>query len=202
MEGLLISEVAESAGTSSSAVRLYERLRLVDDKSTIASGPSSPTSGLGPSSKLALSMLKRDGILKFAIAAAVALTMGSVSAAAATTTVATSAPIAITIADGSITLSSSSVVAGVVRFTLTNTSVALHEIDVVRAPQGIDKLPVTPRGNFNEHTKLATVVREAVKIQPKATRSFQVRLTKGTYALLDNLPGHFAKRELAGLTVT
>ena len=148
-------------------------------------------------------MLSRRWMISSAVAVivtAMPMTVGSARVGAAT--VSTSAPIVITIADGSITLSASSTVAGVVRFTLTNVGAVLHEIDVVRAPQGIDKLPVTPRGNFNEHTNLATVVRESVKIQPKATRSFQVRLTKGTYALLDNLPGHFAKHELAALTVT
>lgn len=110
--------------------------------------------------------------------------------------------ITITMGDHSLALSHTSAPHGIVSFTLANPSSIAHEIDIVRTVLTATKLPTKPSGQFNEHTPQARVVKEAVKIGVRATRTFTAQLSAGHYVLVDNLPGHYRDGEAVDLTIT
>ena len=140
------------------------------------------------------------------IATALVLAVGHAAASATDATTATAkstrhAPVTITMAEHALTLSSHTAPAGVVTFVVFNPSPVAHEIDIVRTQLGPTALPTKPNGQFNEHTKQARVVKEAVKIKPGASRTFTARLTAGHYVIVDNLPGHFRYGEATEFTI-
>lgn len=86
-------------------------------------------------------------------------------------------------------------------FRLVNGDTILHEIDIVQTTLGPTGLPLKTNGQFNEHAPGIKVVKEAVKIKAGATRQFTATLRRGTYVLVDNLPGHYKNGEATTLTV-
>lgn len=126
-------------------------------------------------------------------------------AASATTTTAASkrqAPLNITMAEHTLTLSLHTAPHGVVTFVLGNPSTVPHEIDIVKTLLAPNALPTKPNGQFNEHTAQARVMKEAVKVKPGTTRTFTARLAAGHYVIIDNLPGHYHDGEATDLTIT
>lgn len=136
------------------------------------------------------------------LALAAAMPIGATRAEAAATAAGRTSSITITVVTGSITLSPTSAPAGLVSFKLVNPDSIAHEIDIVRTRLGAKNLPVKPSGQFNERTLQAKVVKEAVKVAPRATRAFSARLTADSYVLVDNLPGHYHAGEATVLTIT
>lgn len=148
------------------------------------------------------------GLLCVLGCAAGPLAIGGVTAAtvasATTTTAAVSraAPISITMAAHTLTLSTHTAPHGVISFVLANPTTVAHEIDIVKTLLAPGALPTKTNGQFNEHTTQARVVKEAVKIKPGATRTFTARLAAGHYVVVDNLPGHYHDGEASDLTIT
>ena len=148
--------------------------------------------------------MSKRGVVAGAVlfALAVATPIGATRAEAAAKTAGRTSPITITVLTGSITLSQASAPAGLVSFKLVNSDTIAHEVDIVRTRLGAKNLPVKPSGQFNERTPQAKVVKEAVKVAARATRSFSTRLAADSYVVLDNLPGHYHSGEATVLTIT
>ena len=141
-------------------------------------------------------------VAAFVFAFAFANTTGAASATTTTVAPKLQAPLNITMAEHTLTLSLHTAPHGVVTFVLGNPSTVAHEIDIVKTLLAANALPTKPNGQFNEHTAQARVVKEAVKVKPGTTRTFTARLAAGHYVILDNLPGHYHDGEATDLTIT
>ena len=87
-------------------------------------------------------------------------------------------------------------------FALVNPDTTAHEVDIVRTALPPTSLPTKASGQSNEGTTQAGVVKEAVKVGPRRSRTFTARLSMGSYVIVDNLPGHYRAGETVALTIT
>ena len=86
--------------------------------------------------------------------------------------------------------------AGKVRFTVSNRGRITHEFVVLHTKTRADALPVKG-GRASE----AGNVGETGDVVPGTTKSVQIKLPPGHYALICNLPGHYQAGQHADLTV-
>jgi uncharacterized cupredoxin-like copper-binding protein len=115
---------------------------------------------------------------------------------AATGSAAGSSQITATETEWSVSTSTPSVAAGVVRITVTNDGKLPHELVVLRTSKPSDALGTGSR--IPESGSAG----EASDIAPGATKTFTVRLTPGHYSLVCNLPAHYMQGMHADLEVT
>ncbi len=97
------------------------------------------------------------------------------------------------------TISPSSVPAGKVKFTATNSGTILHEMVVLKVKNGFDQLPVNVKTNkISESTNVG----EVGNVPKGKTKSKTLKLKKGSYAIVCNIAKHYGLGMRAGLTVT
>jgi uncharacterized cupredoxin-like copper-binding protein/mono/diheme cytochrome c family protein len=101
-----------------------------------------------------------------------------------------------TIQDMSISLSSSTAPAGKVSFVVTNKGPSTHEFVVLSTKTPADKFPIASfegeANRFNEDAAGIINVGEAGEIQPGKTKTLTIDMAPGHYAIICNLPGHYA----------
>lgn len=90
-----------------------------------------------------------------------------------------------------------SVKAGTVSFAVRNGGKAKHEIEIIRTAKRASSLPV--KGG---KAVAPDELKEIENIQPGATRTLAVKLTRGHYILICNLPGHYQGGMRRDLNVT
>ena len=139
-----------------------------------------------------------------AVAAAAAGCGNSTSAQEPKTTASTQAPAAQapgghavngTVNEFSVSLSSAKVAAGQVTFKVTNTGKLPHEFVILKTHKPAAKLGSGPRVPEQGH------VGEIGGLAPGATKSVTVRLRRGHYSVVCNLPSHYKMGMHADLTV-
>ena len=106
--------------------------------------------------------------------------------------------VGVTLQDFTVTLDPASVPAGEVTFDTTNQGAEIHEFEIVRTD--------TPAGDFEVTDDVADfgdgeIVDEVENIAPGTGADLTVNLSAGTYAVVCNLPGHYAQGMHADLTV-
>lgn len=136
--------------------------------------------------------------------AAFALTLVLTGTALATTPYAQTkrhhATVVVTETEWHITLSHTSAPAGSVTFEVRNRGKLPHELIVVRTARSAAKLPV--RGTEVDVKAAGTLVGKVAAIEPGKTTRITVRLEKGRYVLLCNLPAHYKQGQFAAFDVT
>lgn len=89
--------------------------------------------------------------------------------------------------------------AGKIRFVVTNKGDLEHELEVVRWAKKPGKIPVkNHKASFNEKREVG----EVEDIEPGQTKRFTVRLKRGKYVLLCNIPGHYELGQYRRFRVT
>jgi len=101
-----------------------------------------------------------------------------------------------TLSEMKITNSASTVAAGKVKFTVTNSGQTMHELVVLRTPTLAAKLPVNA-GLASE----AGHVGEVSDLAAGATKTMTLNLKPGHYALICNIAGHYMAGMYSDLTV-
>jgi uncharacterized cupredoxin-like copper-binding protein len=102
----------------------------------------------------------------------------------------------------SIRVDQQTVKSGTVTFDVTNWSRSvLHEMLVVSVDNPTAPLPYDyPQARVPEDQ--VKVLGEAADLQPNISKTFEVKLTPGSYLLICNLPGHYAAGMAVPLSVT
>lgn len=97
-------------------------------------------------------------------------------------------------------LSKDSAKSGEVTFHVTNNaSSETHEFVIVKTDQSADSLPLDADGNVDEDQ--IDVVDEVEDLEPGNSEDLTVNLPAGHYALICNLPDHYAQGMHADFTV-
>jgi uncharacterized cupredoxin-like copper-binding protein len=99
-------------------------------------------------------------------------------------------PVTASLKEFSITLGRATASPGSVTFNVTNAGTILHEFVVLDTDTAAGSLVVTADGTVSEDG--LTVVDEIEDIAVGATPSLTVNLTAGHYAIICNVPGHYA----------
>jgi uncharacterized cupredoxin-like copper-binding protein len=112
-----------------------------------------------------------------------------------------STPVKVTLgtpSEYSITPSRTTVKAGKTTFVVANSGAVTHELNIIRVPSAKTTLPKgTSAAQVREKGKIAAV--EGLKAGTR--RTISVTLTRGTYQLFCNIPGHYAAGMRASITV-
>ena len=110
------------------------------------------------------------------------------------------ADVIVTLRDDGITLSQESAAAGELRFDGVNQGSLTHEIEVLAVPEGVDANAL-PLEDGVAATDALELKDEAEDIAPGTSASLSLDLAPGTYAVMCNLPGHYANGMHATFTV-
>ena len=122
-------------------------------------------------------------------------TTTSSSAAAAKT----AGPIAIKMTDMAIAPADSTAAAGDVTFDITNDGKQVHEIVVIKTDKkAADLGPADAEGKVSETGSQG----ETGDMEAGTSKTLTLKLDKGHYALICNIPGHYAAGMYADLTVS
>jgi uncharacterized cupredoxin-like copper-binding protein len=88
---------------------------------------------------------------------------------------------------------SATIDSGDVTFSARNEGSSVHELEVFTVPDGVDATSLEVTNNVaNTEAAGMNVVDEVEDIAPGTTADVTVNLQPGTYALICNLPGHYA----------
>lgn len=131
-----------------------------------------------------------------AIAAPLAL---AVAMLAGCTSTGGEADVTVSLRDDAVELAPDTIEAGSVTFAATNEGTVTHEIEVFAGDVDPSTLPIE---NNVASTEGLTLVDEIEDITPGSTASLTVELVPGTYVVMCNLPGHFARGMVAVLEVS
>ena len=113
--------------------------------------------------------------------------------------------VAVTLAQWSITLSSATVPAGAITFSVTNAGTIPHEFVVLSTDTAAADFPIGSfegEANRIDEDKVGTNVGETGDMQPNTTKSISIDLTPGHYAFVCNLPAHYGQGMHIDFTVT
>ncbi|HLB44840.1 MAG TPA: hypothetical protein VJK49_05590 [Candidatus Limnocylindrales bacterium] len=114
----------------------------------------------------------------------------------------TRSDVTVTLTDYLIEASPTTVPAGEVRLAITNDGDTLHEVEVFTLPAGIDAAGLTVTSHVADTDSAGMeVIDEVEGIIPRGTPNLTVTLAPGRYALICNLPTHYALGMHATLTV-
>jgi uncharacterized cupredoxin-like copper-binding protein len=102
------------------------------------------------------------------------------------------ADVVVTLRDDGITLSDESPEAGEITFEGVNEGTATHEFEIFRVPEGVDADALPVEDNTAAAAEMLEVVDEVEDIAPGTSATLPVDLEPGAYAVLCNLPGHYA----------
>jgi uncharacterized cupredoxin-like copper-binding protein len=73
-----------------------------------------------------------------------------------------------------------------------NEGTATHEFEILRVPEGVDANALPMDGTTARADDLLVPVDEVEDIAPGTSATLSVELEPGTYAVICNLPGHYA----------
>jgi uncharacterized cupredoxin-like copper-binding protein len=110
------------------------------------------------------------------------------------------ATVSVSLKDFDLTVSPDSVAPGEVTFEASNSGPSTHEFEIFSGAADVD-LDALPIENDVADTAGLTLVDELEDVTPDATIELAVTLEPGTYAIVCNLPEHFAKGMHDTLTV-
>jgi uncharacterized cupredoxin-like copper-binding protein len=106
-----------------------------------------------------------------------------------------------TLRDDSITLSPVSLGAGQLTIEGTNDGTLTHEFEVFAVPESVDANALPLDGDTADASELE-VVDEVEDIAPGTSATLSLDLEPGTYAVICNLPGHYANGMHATFTAS
>jgi uncharacterized cupredoxin-like copper-binding protein len=113
----------------------------------------------------------------------------------------TEADVVVTMQDDGITLSNDSPPAGELTFEGANEGTMTHEFEIFLVPEGVDANDLPVEDNTALADEMLEVIDEVEDIAPGTSATLQVDLEAGNYAVLCNLPGHYANGMHATFTV-
>jgi uncharacterized cupredoxin-like copper-binding protein len=113
----------------------------------------------------------------------------------------TEADVVVTMQDDSITLSNDAPAAGELTFEGVNEGTLTHEFEIFAVPEGVDANALPIEDNAALADEMLEVIDEVEDIAPGTSATLQVDLEAGDYAVLCNLPGHYAEGMHATFTV-
>jgi uncharacterized cupredoxin-like copper-binding protein len=102
------------------------------------------------------------------------------------------ADVTVTLHDDGIELSTSSAAAGDLTFEGVNAGSMTHEFEVFVVPEGVDADDLPMDGDVATADETLEVVDEIEDIAPGTSATLNLNLDAGTYAVICNLPGHYA----------
>ena len=111
------------------------------------------------------------------------------------------ADVTVTLRDDGITLSEESIAAGELRFEGINQGNLTHELEVFLVPEGVDADALPMEGNTVPAKETLELIDEVEDIAPGTSAPLSLDLEPGTYAVICNLPGHYANGMHATFTV-
>jgi uncharacterized cupredoxin-like copper-binding protein len=158
-------------------------------------------------------MIKHFGRWAVVVPASVLLIAAACSGSSSTTTSTTSSSgpaagghdVAVTLNQGVVTPSATTIASGLVTFTVKNDGTIPHEFVVLQTDTPAGDFPIksfegVPE-RFNEDTA-GTNVGETGDMDAGTTKSLTIDLAPGHYAVVCNLPGHYGQGMHADFTVT
>jgi len=102
------------------------------------------------------------------------------------------ADVTVTLRDDGITMSSDALSAGDLTFEGVNEGTAIHEFEVFIVPEGVDPNALPVEGDTAPADEMLEVVDEVEDIAPGTSGRLSLSLDPGNYAVICNLPGHYA----------
>lgn len=102
------------------------------------------------------------------------------------------ADMSVTLRDDAITLSPGAVAAGALTLEATNEGTKIHEFEVFAVPDGVDANALPVEGDTAPADEMLEVIDEVEDIAPGTSASLSVSLDPGSYAVICNLPDHYA----------
>lgn len=111
------------------------------------------------------------------------------------------ADLSVTLRDDGITLTPESAAAGDLTLESTNEGAKIHEFEVFAVPEGVDANALPVEGRTAPADEMLDLVDEVEDIAPGTSASLNVSLDPGTYAVICNLPDHYAAGMHATFTV-
>jgi len=111
------------------------------------------------------------------------------------------ADVTVTLRDDGITLSSDALVAGDLTFEGVNEGTETHEFEVFIVPEGVDADALPVEGDTAPADEMLEVVDEVEDIAPGTSGQLSLSLDPGNYAVICNLPGHYANGMHTSFTV-
>jgi uncharacterized cupredoxin-like copper-binding protein len=134
-------------------------------------------------------------IARITVAGAFGLTM-----LAACEGVAPAADVNLTLRDTSIQAEPTTAQAGSLAIVGSNDGSETHEFELFRVPAGVDALQLPVEDNVASDDSLE-LIEEREDIPPGTFAELRVELDAGTYAVICNLPGHYARGMRTTFTV-
>lgn len=104
----------------------------------------------------------------------------------------TEADVTVTMRDDGITLSTNAPAAGDLTFEGVNEGTETHEFEVFIVPEGVDANALPVEGDTAPADEMLEVVDEVEDIAPGTSAPLNLTLDPGSYAVICNLPGHYA----------
>ncbi len=111
------------------------------------------------------------------------------------------ADLSATLRDDGITLSPTSVGPGKLMIEATNDGTLTHEFEVFIVPEGVDANALPLDGDRADDQRLEALD-EVEDIAPGTSATLSLDFAPGTYAVICNLPGHYANGMHATFTVS
>ncbi len=101
--------------------------------------------------------------------------------------------------DNKILMDRTTVTAGTVTVTISNTGVISHSVDLIRSDLAHDRLPPDPKDQ--SRVQLTGLVKSVGVLSPGTSSSFAAELEPGSYVFLCNEPAHYLIGMHIALTV-
>ncbi len=102
------------------------------------------------------------------------------------------ADVTVTMRDDGITMSSDALAAGDLTFEGVNEGTVTHEFEVFAVPEGVDANALPVEGDTAPADEMLTVIDEVEDIAPGTSATLNLSLDAGNFAVICNLPGHYA----------
>ena len=102
------------------------------------------------------------------------------------------ADVTVTLRDDGITLSSDALAAGDLTFEGVNEGTKIHEFEVFIVPEGVDPNALPVEGDTAPADEILEIIDEVEDIAPGTSAPLNLTLEPGNYAIICNLPGHYA----------
>ncbi|HET7236974.1 MAG TPA: plastocyanin/azurin family copper-binding protein [Actinomycetota bacterium] len=102
------------------------------------------------------------------------------------------ADMSVTLRDDAITLSPEAVAPGPLTLEASNEGTKIHEFEVFAVPDGVDANALPVEGDTAPADEMLQVIDEVEDIAPGTSASLSVSLDPGSYAVICNLPDHYA----------
>ena len=129
------------------------------------------------------------------------LCLAALAAACATAADVTEGDLNVTLRDGVIELSTTSVAPGEVTLVGLNQGTMTHELELYLVPNGVDANALPMDGNVARADDNMDLIDEVEDVAPGTFGERTVTLEPGQYAVIYNLPGHYASGMHATFTV-